>query len=155
MSNQTTSPIGAQTQDPNYTQEVSQAYHEDQTLLFDLLIENNYLENGITRQVDGSKLMKDGAQLTCEETCNALDDATRMILNLPMVEGSITVGSAEREPLRKMDELCNQVAVKRLAVHGIFEDDLLDDGSGYREWKKHVLVIASFTALMVSLKYKI
>lgn len=155
LPNQTTSPIEAQKQNPNYAQEVTNAYREDQTLLFDLLIENEYLETGIT--IAGSKLVKDGVALTCKETCNALDDATRKILNLAMAEGSITVGSAEREPLSKMNELCNKVAVKRLAVNGVFEDNLLDNdnNSGYKKWRNHVFMLASFTALMVSLKYKV
>lgn len=155
LSNQTTSPIGAQTQDPNYTQKVTKAYHEDQKSLFGLLIENGYLETGI--KIAGSKLVKDGVELTCKETCNALDDATRKILTLAMAEGSITAGSLEREPLSTMYELCNKVAVNRLAVNGVFEDNLLDNdnNSGYKKWRNHVFMLASFTALMVSLKYKV
>lgn len=155
LSNQTTSPIGAQTQDPNYTQKVTKAYHEDQKSLFGLLIENGYLETGI--KIAGSKLVKDGVELTCKETCNALDDATRKILTLAMAEGSITAGSLEREPLSTMYELCNKVAVNRLAVNGVFEDNLLDNdnNSGYKKWRNHVFMLASFTTLMVSLKYKV
>lgn len=152
LPNQNISPIEAQAGDPEYRVQVTRAYHDDQRRLYHLLRQNGKLEMEVSCRDDGL-LMRDNRQLTCKETCNALDEATKMFFNQPGVGGSITAGMREGRPFFNMYDLCNKVVTKRLAINSLNEDDLLRTytNDGYKIWRSHVYMIASFAALMVSL----
>ena len=153
LPNQTNSPVKAQAQDPGHYGQVAQGYHDDQKELFLLLIREGMLENTIRFGDDGS-LMREGGTLTCKQTCNELDEATKKFFNQRAVGPSITTGTTEGGQLSEMYDLCNEVVTKRIAANAVKADDLLstDNNEGYKIWKNHVYMIASLAALMVSLE---
>ena len=153
LPNQTDSPKKAQAQDPGYYGQVTQAYHNDQQMLFRLLIRKGMLENTIRLGDDGS-LMREGGTLTCKQTCNELDEATKKFFNQQPVGPSITTGAREGGQLSEMYDLCNEVVTKRMAANAVKADDLLqtNNNGGYKIWKNHVYMIASLVALIVSLE---
>ena len=150
LPNQTDSPVKAQAQDPGHYGQVAQGYHDAQKKLFELLIKEKKL---LSTMSDDGSLMKGQKELTCKETCNALDEATKKFFNQPAVGDSITTGVREGGQLTEMYNLCNEVVTKRMAANAVKKDDLLqtNNNGGYKKWKNHVYMIASLAALMVSL----
>ena len=149
------SPKNAQAQDPEYYGKVTKGYHDDQKKLFDLLISHRKLVSTIRLGDDGS-LMRGEQKLTCKETCNELDEATKNFFNQPAVKAgraSMTTHLTEGGKLTEMYDRCNEVVTQRLAANAVKADDLLQtyNKEGYKIWKNHVYMIASLAALMVSL----
>ena len=115
-----------------------------------MLIEDGKLDNGFN--VEGGYLKRNGENVTYIEMCNILDEATKMFM-VEEKENSITQCVNREESLRPIYDLCNAVVTARLSVRATFKDNILDvdDAAGYKKWKRHICIIASFAALMVSL----
>ena len=145
----TTSPRRTALANPEFVPNQAKDVHDYQETLFTLLIEDEKLPG--VYKVEGGYLKINGNNLTYIEMCNILDEATKMF----MVEGksSITQCVNTGQSLRKIYDSCNAVVTARLSLHATFEDNILDvdNAAGYKKWKKHICIIASFAALMVSL----
>ena len=145
------SPQEAASANPDFVANQASDLHEDQEILFSRLIEDLKLDKEFG--VEGGTLKINGKALTYVELCNTLDEVTKLFMGEE--RGNSTTSRMEQgERLKPIYDLCNAVAAKRLSLHATIEDDILDgtDGNqGYQKWKKHITIIASFTALMVSL----
>lgn len=146
-----TSPQKAASQDPTYVPDQNAAYHREQEILFSLLIKHGGLDNRHLGIKDGI-LIRNGIQLTHQELCNTVDEATKFFLqNFDVPDGSISSGTIVRNEIREIYEKCLLVVTKRKAVSETFADNILDE-KVYKRWAKHVEMIASFGALAAALK---
>lgn len=146
----TSSPAKASQDNPNLTADLGKAYHDDQDILFCLLREDGMLDQGLAW--GGGNLRRGENYLSAVDFCNTLDEATHIFLNEEKVEetNSITTAKEQREKLLKMHESCNDIVTARANGGAAIEDDILNENN-YRKWKKHVNILVSFAALLVSL----
>ena len=147
LSNQTDSPSKEKSRNPTFVAEKSEAYHSQQTELFELLNNDSKLREDLTWS-DGV-LRRNDTPLTAEELCNTIDEVTLAFLN---EEGpkkdSITVKTRRGEEMNKMIECLEKIVANRGVTTSVFADDILSD-AGHRKWKLHLNIHASFTALWV------
>lgn len=146
---QISSPVKVAQDNPNLTAVLVKAYHNDQDTLFDLLQQDGKLDSELFWS--GGHLKRGEHYLSAVEFCNTLDEATRKFLrNEEKVEETGSEAMERRKELREMLEGCNKIFTARAAGGAAIEDDILNENN-YKKWKKHVNILASFAALLVSL----
>ena len=150
LSNQTDSPSKEKSRNPTFVAEKSEAYHSQQTELFELLNEVCKLPGDLTWR-DGL-LYRNNTPLTAVELCNTIDEVTLAFLD---EEGpkkdSITVKTRRGEEMNKMIECLEKIVANRGVTTSVFADDILSD-AGHKKWKNHLNIHASFTALWVAME---
>ena len=86
--------------------------------------------------------------LTAPEFCNVVDQfSSDFLKDVSRMRGHNQWGPTV--DFRQVSQLCKEILISRLnAAHWSVGNDLMDDGN-YHKWRAHVMVIISFTALMV------
>ena len=147
LPNQIDSPSKEKSRNPTFVAEKSEAYHSQQTELFELLNNDSKMREDLTWS-DGL-LSRKNTPLTAEELCNTIDEVTLAFLaEGESKDDSITVKTRRGEEMNKMIECLEKIVANRGVTTSVFADDILSD-AGYKEWKRHLNIHASFTALWV------
>ena len=147
LPNQIDSPSKEKSRNPTFVAEISEAYHSQQTELFKLLNNNSKLREDLTWS-DGL-LRRNNTPLTAKELCNTIDEVTLAFLDeVGPKKDSITTKQSRGEEMNKMIECLEKIVANRGVTTSVFADDILSD-AGYKKWKLHLNIHASFTALWV------
>ena len=147
LPNQIDSPSKEKSRNPTFVAEKSEAYHSQQTELFELLNNDSKLREDLTWS-DGV-LRRNDTPLTAEELCNTIDEVTLAFLGeAEQKKDSITTKKSRGEEMNKMIECLEKIVANRGVTTSVFADDILSD-AGHRKWKLHLNIHASFTALWV------
>ena len=148
LSNQTDSPSKVKSSIPTFAAEKTNAYHLEQNNLFDLLNKDRKL-SGKNLTWSSGHLYRDKKRLTAEELCNTLDEVTLAFLDeMGKTEKSVTVTKTRGEEINPMIECLQKIVANRGVTTSVFADDILSD-AGYKKWKRHLNLHASFTALWI------
>ena len=150
LPDQLLSPMKEKSRNPTFVAEKSEAYHSEQNKLFDLLKNDSKLREDLTWK-DG-RLRRNDTPLTAEEFCNTIDEVTLAFLDEAGEKtDSITVKSRRGEEMNKMIECLEKIVANRGVTTSVFADDILSD-AGYKKWKLHLNLHASFTVLWVAME---
>ena len=148
LPNQIDSPSKEKSRNPTFVAEKTNAYHSEQNKLFDLLNEVCKLP-GENLTWSGGHLCRDETRLTAEELCNTIDKVTRAFFDeVGQTAGSVTAKQKRGEEMNAMIECLEKIVANREVTTSVFADDILSD-AGYKKWKIHLNILASFTALWV------
>lgn len=146
------SPTAASQGKKSFVKALTKDYHQEQDSLFQLLRNDSKLDKQLSW--NNGSLKRGNTPLSFEELCNTLDEVTLTYFKeLAPAERrgtSITTSMNRRSELRKILDCCESILAARIYGGGTLEDDILAP-RGYKTWKMHVNIIASFAALMVSL----
>ena len=142
------SPIKVKNRNPTFVAEKSEAYHSEQNRLFDLLNQDSKLR-GENLTWSGGFLSRNQTRLTAEELCNTIDKVTLAFFDeVGKTAGSMTAKQARGKEMNAMIECLEKIVANRGVTISLFPDDILSD-AGYKKWKRHLNLHASFTVLWV------
>lgn len=148
LSNQTDSPSKEKSRNPTFVADKQEAYRSEQSKLFDLLKEDSKLR-GEDLTGSGEHFCRGQTDLTAEELCNTIDKVTLAFLDEVGEEGdSMTFKQERGKKMNAMIECLEKIVANRGVRISVFEDDILSD-AGYKKWKRHLNLHASFTALWI------
>lgn len=144
------SPSAASQGKKSFVNALTKDYHQEQDSLFQLLQEDSKLDKQLSWKNGSLERVK--TPLSFEELCNTLDEVTLTYFEelAPAKHTSITTSKDRRSELWKILDCCESILAARIYGGGTLEDDILAP-RGYKAWKMHVNIIASFVALTVSL----
>lgn len=105
--------------------------------------EYSFEDGQLSRSISGES--KSSKKCTAEQLCDVLDG-----LACDFVDK--TISKDYQKGLSEVCDLCRSISMNRIATASAYPDDILTD-EGYREWRKHLWLIASFATLLVSLEF--
>ena len=148
LSNQTDSPSKVKSSIPTFVAEKTNAYHLEQNNLFDLLNKDGKLSGKNLTWSEGY-LCREKKRLTAEELCNTLDEVTLVFFgDIGKTAKSMTAMKTRGEEINPMIECLEKIVANRGVTTSVFADDILSE-AGYKKWKRHLNLHASFTALWI------
>lgn len=117
-----------------------------QQKLFELMLKEGLLADVKIVKSEKGNLKWDDTQkyLSAVELCNTLD-------KVAMILAKTKVNKSKHDRYTDMEGDCTTILYKRIFVANAYDDDILTE-RGYKEWRKHLWMIASFGALLIGLK---
>ncbi|XP_028396076.1 uncharacterized protein LOC114520070 [Dendronephthya gigantea] len=103
--------------------------------------------------VKGVLLKENGERLKCVELCDALDETAKKIVCTYVSDSRAGSATGKHELQTEYEEpqrQCLIVAIFRIATAILQKDNIFSD-KGYKQWKKHLWMIASFATLNIAL----
>ncbi len=127
---------------------------EKQQDLWEKLQKDGKLPN-LDTDADGNLTKESTAQqLSAVELCDVLDEAAKSFVEKFVESKNVQAQNQEhverRNKLKAIIDSCIRVMVFRVASMTLFDDDILTS-VGYKKWRKHLWLVASFATLTIAL----
>ncbi len=137
-----------------YIEYVSKTKAESQRNLWEKLEKDGKLPN-LVSDADGNLTKESTAQqLSAVELCDVLDEAAKSFVEEFVESYNVQAPNQEhverRNKLKAIIDPSFRVTVFRIASMTLFDDDILTS-VGYKEWRKHLWLVASFATLTIAL----
>lgn len=82
--------------------------------------------------------------------CNVLDNVAKKLVQDTGADDTTDDSSSPWSSAKEIREACETITWRRICLASAYTDDILSENDYYK-WRRHVWMIASFTAIIIGL----